>query len=176
MTTVARKRLAIDQDEVIADFLAKAIAYYNKEYQQIITSENLLDHLNANPTAGDILYGYMEYENFCGDLEVMKDSQNVMFELSKNYEIFIVSAATLRPKTIMDKLQWISKHFSFIPRENIVFCGDKSIVYADYLIDDSVDHVKRFRGTGILYTNPYNKEHTELPRVDNWNDIAKMFL
>jgi len=171
-----KQRLAIDQDEVIADFLSKAITYYNKEYSENVTFESLREHLNNNPIAGNILYNYMEYDNFCRDLEVIKDSQKVILELSKKFEIFIVSAATLRPKTMLDKLEWLSKHFCFIPRENIVFCGNKSIIQADYLIDDSAHNVKNFKGKGILFSNPYNKNVTDLPRVNDWEEVAEMFL
>lgn len=123
-----KKRIAIDQDEVIADFLVKAIIYYNKEYNENVTTKNLIEHLKANPIAGDILYNYMEYENFCSDLEVIKDSQKVILELSRKFEILIVSAAMMRPKTMMNKLDWLSNYFGFIPKENIVFCGNKGLI------------------------------------------------
>ncbi|WP_338021727.1 5' nucleotidase, NT5C type [Bacillus pakistanensis] len=35
-----------------------------------------------------------------------------------------------------------------------MFCGDKSIILADYLINDNVKNFKRFNGKGILFTAP----------------------
>ncbi len=59
---------------------------------------------------------------------------------------------------------------------NVVFCGDKSIVAADYMIDDDVRHFRRFRGEGILFTAPHNVHETEFRRVDNWRQIREIFL
>ena len=50
------------------------------------------------------------------------------------------------------------RHFPFIATSHIVFCGDKSIVAADYLIDDNVRQLSRFRGEGIIFTAPHNMQ------------------
>jgi 5'(3')-deoxyribonucleotidase len=57
-----------------------------------------------------------------------------------------------------------------------VFCGNKSLIHADYLIDDSINNIKKFKGKGLLFTNPYNKDDTEFTRVNNWGEVAKIFL
>jgi 5'(3')-deoxyribonucleotidase len=57
-----------------------------------------------------------------------------------------------------------------------VFCGDKSIILADYLIDDNLRQLSKFRGEGILYTAPHNVNETRYPRVNNWEDVRTMFL
>ena len=58
---------------------------------------------------------------------------------------------------------------------NFVFCGDKSIINADYLIDDHVRYIKRFLGQGILFTSPNNINETGYFRVNNWHEV-KNFL
>ena len=42
-------------------------------------------------------------------------------------------------------IRWLRRHFPFIAPSNIVFCGDKSIVDADYLIDDRPRHLQTSR-------------------------------
>ena len=37
--------------------------------------------------------------------------------------------------------EWMHEHFPFIPDSHLVFCGDKSIIAADFLIDDNAHHV-----------------------------------
>ena len=67
---------------------------------------------------------------------------------------------------------------------HIVFCGDKSILRADYLIDDNPRQLQLFQEPGrddhtregILYTSPANIEVTGFRRVDNWLDIERLFL
>jgi len=70
----------------------------------------------------------------------------------------------------------LRRYFPFILTSNVVFCGDKSIIAADYMIDDNVRHLVKFRGEGILYTAPHNVRETRFRRVSNWNDVRKMFL
>ncbi|QWA10335.1 hypothetical protein GTU79_24410 [Sodalis ligni] len=58
---------------------------------------------------------------------------------------------------------------------NIVFCGDKSIIHADYLIDDNVRHFQRFSGKGLLFTSAQNSLVDWTPRFNNWVEILHYF-
>ncbi|MGQ4827688.1 5' nucleotidase, NT5C type, partial [Enterococcus faecalis] len=93
----------------------------------------------------------------------MEDAQDVLFNLHREHEIFIASAAMEVPMSFTAKYEWMKEHFPFISPMNIVFCGDKSILNADYLIDDSARHFKRFRGQGILFDAPHNHNVTGYP-------------
>lgn len=107
---------------------------------------------------------------------MIEDSQQVIRELSERYEIFITTAALEYPTSFTAKYEWLQEHFSFIPWTNIVFCGDKSIIAADYLLDDNVRHFRRFRGEGIIFTAPHNVHELGYRRVDTWQDVRAMFL
>ena len=50
---------------------------------------------------------------FFRNLPVMPDSIEVLGELNKVYEVFIVSAATEFPNSLKDKLDWLLQHFPF---------------------------------------------------------------
>ena len=52
---------------------------------------------------------------------------------------------------------------------------DKSVIRADYLIDDLPRNLQRFEGTGILYTAPHNVTATGYARVSNWQEVAEYF-
>jgi 5'-nucleotidase len=56
-----------------------------------------------------------------------------------------------------------------------VFCGNKSILRADSLIDDLPRNLQRFEGTGLLYTAPHNLGATGFTRVNNWLEVAEYF-
>ncbi|MFP5393812.1 MAG: 5' nucleotidase, NT5C type, partial [Gammaproteobacteria bacterium] len=56
-----------------------------------------------------------------------------------------------------------------------VFCGDKSIIHADYLVDDSPHHFERFAGQGVLFAAPHNEAETRYPRVRTWAEVARFF-
>ena len=49
---------------------------------------------------------------------------------------------------------------------------DKSLILADYLIDDNWDNLAFFRGRGILYTQPWNKDNKYPFRINSWNEFA----
>jgi 5'(3')-deoxyribonucleotidase len=57
-----------------------------------------------------------------------------------------------------------------------VFCGNKEVIDADYLIDDRSRHFARFRGTGILFTAPHNARESAHLRVNNWIEVLAILL
>jgi 5'(3')-deoxyribonucleotidase len=154
-----RKRIAIDMDEVIANILVKI----NGLDLPAKADKALIDH-------------HIRMPNFFRDLPVMADSQEIVKRLSEKYEIFIATAAMEFPSSFLNKYQWLEEHFPFIPSSHIVFCGDKSIIHADYLIDDNARHFKAFSGEGILFTSLHNMDVKGYRRVNNWQEVGIMFL
>ena len=59
---------------------------------------------------------------------------------------------------------------------NFVFCGDKSILNADYLIDDNAYNFDGFRGEGLLFDAPHNALETRYRRVRSWQEVAAILL
>jgi len=171
------KRIAIDMDEVIADFIGKYLLHFNRNFNGSVTVEQLhgTRFQELNPQMEDYLHVCLEDPLFFGDLPVMPDSQEVIRELSERYEIFIATAAMEVPASFTAKYRWLKEHFPFLNEMNFVFCGDKSIIDADYLIDDNSRHFKRFKGQGILYTSPLNVYETGFVRVNNWREVRAYF-
>ena len=93
----------------------------------------------------------------------------------ENFEVFIVTAAQEFRNSLPDKHDWLHRHFPFIPWRNFVFCGDKSIILADYMIDDHVFNLETFQGKGLLYTASHNIHETGYTRVNNWEEIRAFF-
>ena len=69
------------------------------------------------------------------------------------------------PLSFDAKYRWLRRHFPFIPPSHLVFCGDKSIIDADYLIDDRARHFARFKGRPVLFSAPHNAAEARYPRV-----------
>jgi 5'(3')-deoxyribonucleotidase len=170
-------RIAIDMDGVIADLVPKQLACYNRDFQQNLTLTDLhgkkLRQLVKNPQA---VMSYYDEPDFFRDLKVIEGSQETIRALQSKYEIFISTAAMEVPHSFQAKYQWLKEHFAFIPDTHIVFCGDKSIIHADYLIDDNSSHFAGFKGKGILFTAPHNVYEEGHIRVNHWRDVAQMFL
>ncbi len=172
------KRIAIDMDEVMADFIPMQLELFNQKFGEALTIKDLegskLRHLR--PELQKEIHHLLSTPGFFRDLAVMKDSQSVIEELTDYYEVFITTAAMEIPTSFTEKYEWLKKHFSFLNDLNIVFCGDKSIIHADYLIDDNARHFKRFVGKGLLFTSPHNIHVTSYDRVNNWQEVRAYFL
>lgn len=171
------KRIAIDMDEVIADFAGKHLRLYNEKYNEALTAEDLIGHRlwTLRPQLAEDILAMLDDPLYFRNLDVIPGSQEVIAELARDYEIFIATAAMERPTSFMAKYEWLKEHFPFLPDKNFVFCGDKSIIHADYLIDDSVRHLKGFVGQGILFTAPHNSHEEGYVRVKDWPDVRRYF-
>jgi 5'(3')-deoxyribonucleotidase len=173
------KRIAVDMDEVLADALSEHLARYNRDHGESITKGQLDGKWLWDVVSADRhqrLEDYLRSEDFFENLPVVKDSQEVLAKLTKHYEIFVATAAMEFPNSFGSKYRWLRRHFPFIPPTNYVFCGDKSILLADYLIDDTYRHFERFKGQGILFSAPHNAKLTGFRRVSDWREIEELFL
>jgi 5'(3')-deoxyribonucleotidase len=173
------QRIAIDMDEVVADTMARYLAIYNADFGLNLTREHfhgrrVSEAIDASHVAR--IRTYFEREDFFSEIPVMPGSQEVVRELSERYEIFITTAAMDVPCSFSAKFHWLKRHFPFVSPKRIVFCGDKSIVAADFMIDDDPKHFSKFKGEGILYSAPHNVHETRFRRVDNWDDVREIFL
>jgi 5'(3')-deoxyribonucleotidase len=174
-----RKTICVDMDEVIADALGEHLLRYNRDFRSNITVEDLRGKWLWDFVPEErqtVLYDYMCSEDFFEVLEVLPDAPRVLERLQTRYDVFIATAAMEVPSSFNAKFKWLEKNFPFIPPSRIVFCGDKSILNADYLIDDNPRQLRLFRGEGILFSAPANADVTGFRRVDSWADVERMFL
>ena len=173
------KRICVDMDEVIADAVSEHLLRYNRDHDEQITKEDLQGKWLWDVVALDrhpALERYLRSADFFAVLEVMPESQRVMQELQTRYEVFIATAAMEVPTSFEQKYKWLGEHFPFIPASHIVYCGDKGILRADYLIDDNPRQLRRFQGEGILYSAPHNVDVTGYTRVRNWLEVEELFM
>lgn len=170
-----RKKIALDVDEVIADPIPKFLDAYEQSFGKRLSKadywgQKVYDLPNARHIR-DVLYD----KGFFRDLPVMANSQMVVEELAQDYDIFFTTSAMEFKNSLEDKYDWLREHFPFISWKNFAFVGDKSIIRADYMIDDHVSNLKKFNGKGLLYTASYNILEEGYTRVDNWLDIRAFF-
>jgi 5'-nucleotidase len=169
------QRIAIDMDEVIADIMPKFVDVYQQEHGVRIERDAYWGKKIYTVPGALQLREKLHEPGFFADLPVIEDSQEVIRELMEHYEVFIVSAAQEFRNSLGDKHDWLCRHFPFIPWKNFVFCGDKSVIQADYLIDDHVFNLETFSGQGILYTASHNIHENRFTRVNHWQDVRAFF-
>ncbi|AMR27071.1 hypothetical protein A0257_08085 [Hymenobacter psoromatis] len=166
-------------DEVMADSIARFQEWYGRDFRVELTLAALRGkspHEAVVPEHQPALRAYPNAEGFFRDLLVIKDSQRVIEALAQKYEVFVATAAMEFPNSFLDKYQWLRQYFPFLPWRNFVFCGDKSILNADYLIDDNAYNFDGFRGVGLLFDAPHNAHETGHRRVRGWQEVADILL
>jgi 5'-nucleotidase len=172
-----RLRIAIDMDEVMADALGEHVRRYNEAFGAALTRQALHGrHLEdyAPPSQRRAVEAMLDASFFAG-LDPMPGCVEVLRDLTERYDVFIVTAAMDVPCSFDAKYQWLQRHFPFVPPSHIVFCGDKSIVDADYLIDDRARHFARFKGKPVLFSAPHNAHEARYPRVASWAEVRQLF-
>ncbi len=172
-----RLRIAIDMDEVMADSLGEHVRRYNAAFGAQVAIPDLHGrHLeDCVPSAHLEATEALLDASFFADLAVLPDCQAVVRELAARHEVFIVTAAMDVPCSFDAKYHWLRRHFPFIAPSHIVFCGDKSAIDADYLIDDRARHFARFKGRPLLFSAPHNANEHRYPRVASWADVRAVF-
>lgn len=173
------KRITLDMDDVLANTHGKLIDIALNEFtmnhsRPDFQKQALHSLLHAKQMKK--LYGMIQEPGFFADIPPIEGAVEVVTRLSDYYEIFIATAAMEFPNSFREKYDWLGTHFPFIPWTHIVFCGDKSIIASDYLIDDHVKNLVTFKGKPILYSAPHNLKETTFQRVSSWAEIADLFL
>lgn len=166
-------------DEVMADALGEHIVRYNRDFNENISLADLQGKWLWDVVSTDrhhALQGYLDSEDFFESLVVMPEAQRVIKRLQLTYDVYIATAAMEVPSSFEQKFRWLARHFPTIAPSNIVYCGDKGILSADFLIDDNPRQLRRFQGEGILFTSPHNIAVKGYKRVNDWLDVEKLFL
>ena len=166
-------------DEVMADTLTRRLDLYESEFGEGLVRDalhgvNLYDAISDERREG--VRRQLFVPGFFRNIPVMPGARGVIKDLMDHYEVFITTAAMEYPHSFTEKYEWIKEHLPFFPDSNIVFCGDKSIIHADFLIDDSPHHFERFTGQGILFNAPHKMREERYQRVGSWSDVRKRFL
>jgi 5'-nucleotidase len=172
------KRIIVDMDDVLADATGQFIHYYEKEFGVRIERSVLhgKEEGEGFPDNHDVLRQFPYRENFFRTMAVNADSQEVMRQLNKKYEVFIVSAAMEFPLSLSEKLAWLQEHFPFLSWKQFVFCGSKAIVHGDFMIDDLPHNLEKFNGARLIYSAPHNLQFNHFERVNSWREIGERFL
>ncbi len=173
------KRIAIDMDEVLAQHTAKVLRVLAAENQHEVSLEQIQGTFLSKVLPEDLLAEVSKYPDrpgFFRDLEIIPDSQEVVEALTKRYEVFIASSAMMHPNCLQDKWDWIEEHFPFIPDTHRIFCGNKSVLRMDYLIDDHPKNLLPFGGKPLLFHAYHNVNDTRFERLSNWQSARELLL
>jgi 5'(3')-deoxyribonucleotidase len=170
------QRLLVDMDGVLADIYAQYLKFEAAESGMKRSLESLRGRSESEVFIN--IRKYLFSKGFFRDTPVIQGSYNGIKKLNSQYELFVVSSATEFPQSLSEKMEWLEEHFPFLTWQQMVFCGSKSVIQGDIMIDDHFKNLDNFKGKTILFTQPHNyglpdKKHT---RVNSWEEILALLL
>lgn len=166
-----RKTIAIDMDGVIADTVAQFIHWFERDYGIQIGKDAFHGKPEIEVLPKEVMEKIVHSTGFFRNVPVMEDAQAAVLELMKDFDVYIVSAAMEFPRSLPEKFEWLKEHFPFISWRNIIFCGDKSVIGTDYMIDDHVRNLDCCKGKTLMFTAGHNFGIEHHTRVNNWKEV-----
>ena len=172
-----RQTVAVDMDNVMADITTQLQEWYYQRTGFLLAESDMIgrDEVSVFPEPA-IARGFLYEQGFFEEAKVMENCFEVLSEMNKAHDIFIVSAAMEFPNSLPEKYNWLKRHFPFLGWKQFVFCGLKTIIKADWLIDDHLKNLDFFEGEKLLFTAPHNINVSNYRRVDNWREVGEIFL
>lgn len=172
---IRRKTIAIDMDGVIADTVAQFIKWYEQQFGKRIKREAFDGVPESEGLPNGAVRKFVYTPGFFRTIPVMEGAVEAVLELMKNFDVYIVSAAVEFPQSLLEKYEWLQENFPFISWRNIIFCGDKSIIGTDYMIDDHVKNLDSYTGIPILFSAGHNLGIDRHKRMNNWKEVIELF-
>jgi len=166
------KIIAVDVDGVVAENHVEWLARYNRDYNDTLTKDDWISwgiDKFVKPECGLKIYNYLKDPTLYDNIKPISGALETINDLSKKYRIIYVTATPIEASGV--KYNWLKK-YNFITRiQDYVECSDKSLILADYLIDDNIDNIKTFSGVGYIFTQPWNINWYWPFRIDSWEEV-----
>lgn len=165
------KRILVDMDGVLADVYSRFYELHEQKTGQRLTIDDIAGLLEAEAFPDQL--SWVRSPGFFRTVPVMPGSQESLKHINEKFEVIVVSLATEFPTSLIDKQLWLNDHFPFISWRQIVFCGNKSIIKADIMIDDHPKNLDNFEGETFMFTQPHNCliKNSRHKRINSWNEI-----
>ena len=175
-------RIKIDIDNVIRDMSGEMVTLYNSVYRNKLTREFTKDDIKdydvnisfplCKNEARKFFFDTFA-ETVYGAAKPMKDATNGLVKLKEmGHEIILVSyQPTMKSKEYT--LGWLRKWN--IPYDALVFTNkeDKTIISADYIIDDNPKFLDMDPAKKVCIDWKYNRGRTYDYRVKSINEFVK---
>jgi 5'-nucleotidase len=177
--------ILIDMDNTLADFEKAFLAAWCKKYPDelhIPLEERRSFHVTDDypEDLGDKIRDICHSKGFVFNLPPAiggVDAVNTMLQQGHDVR-FCTSHFTEYDPSVLEKFQWVDKHFGKTFVDKIVLTRDKTLVKGDILIDDKpiITGIATPTWEHILYDQPYNRTIVGQRRLtwDNWQAIISI--
>jgi 5'(3')-deoxyribonucleotidase len=168
-----------DVDGILNDLVPKTLEMYNKQSGKNFTIDdinqyNFYDCLSKEDADG--IVALFKDKSLWDSLKPLPGSQEgVRKLLEKGHKIYLATATA--PYNFEWKISWLEHFFPFINTNNVIRIIDKSLLNADILIDDCLDHLTKNICHRICLEWPWNHDKHkdyiyDIHRCYSWDDIV----
>jgi 5'(3')-deoxyribonucleotidase len=147
-------------DSTIADFYFGVLDAHARETGEVLPPDTVKTwDYEFGP--GRHMSHYFSQPGFFRGLNPVPGAERALKGLyDQGHDIVIVSATTT-PHAPAEKLEWLSMHYPWLSRRNVIFTGRKELIVGDVLIDDYAGNTRPYltRHPGALVLGieyPYN--------------------
>jgi len=160
----------LDVDGVMTNHTVEYLEEINELFGKEYTIEDVTsyDYGFLEEEERELMFRRWEFASY--DDCSLTDQQQLAIENLRGY-CRVVVCSTPFVGHIQSKQRFLLRYFS---RDDIVLCGDKTLVGGDILVDDSERNIERFRevgGHGIVFDQPWN-QGIDGTRCYNFDDIG----
>lgn len=150
--------LLIDQDDVLAEYIAGVTGLFNEKYGTDFKAEDCI-RWDLYSILGKEVETIMHEPDTFRHLAPTPYALEVFERLYNSglFELYIVTAAS--PRSVEAKFEWIRRYLPFLPENRIIVCSSKFMIKGDYLLDDGMHNIEDFAksgGTPIVFERPHN--------------------
>lgn len=177
------KRVLLDCDGVIADFVSSYLALLNKHGGTSYTHEDITDWdivgcLKVPPSVYEPANAEIDY-HFCRDLSPIAGAVEGTRALAKVCDLYIVTSPWVGCRGWTEaRYEWLLEHCG-IKSKQVLHGSAKHVCKGDFLVDDKESTIVQWAAeyptaTGIVWAQPWNR-HTAHPyRTNDWDALLRL--
>jgi len=185
------KSIMIDMDDVICE--GAFLYHLNKFLGTNYTTDDMKGYYMQDLIPKDKEDEWNEYiceQNIYGEgCYFIEDAIETIEKLSKQYEVYIVTAYVFRdtPRKsgthLYNKYKCLCEKLNFLHPSRFIFCDSKHLIKCDIKIDDKLSNILENTEMKLLFDAYHNRGITDeeleklgVIRVCTWRDIGALLL
>lgn len=172
----------IDIDNTVNDFLEQFIFQFNAVTGRNITNDDITSYWLSECTGvpyDTLSTLFFKNNQFYAAFSPLPYSQDAVKALmDAGHTVRFVTA--INYEVITSRLDFVRRFFPFMDiQKQLIVTEHKEFIYADIVVDDSVDNLKNVNGDCkfILFKQPWNIDwQSKYPSFDRWEDILQYIM
>jgi 5'(3')-deoxyribonucleotidase len=165
--------ILVDVDSVVADLVPAWLDIYNNQYSDSLTKNDILEwdiHKFTKPECGKKIYNILKNPGLYKNVKPIDGALSAIKILKKSGHRIIYASSGI----FEQKAEWLkdngflsSKNSDWHFADDLIFCGDKTLIYGDWIIDDKYENCHGRQS--ILFDQPWNREYgSNFIRATDW--------